>query len=266
MTNILEEICAAKRQHVAACKQRISENELLTCLPDAPDVRGFIAALKTTIEHGRFGLIAEIKKASPSAGLIREDFTPDFLAKAYEAGGAACLSVLTDAPYFQGDDAYLQQAREACKLPVLRKDFMVDPYQIIESRALGADCILLIMAALSDTQASELIRTAHDCKLDVLVEVHDREELDRAINLGPEMIGINNRNLKTMRVDLATAEELARFIPDSVLPICESGIRTYEDLQRMQKSAISAFLVGESLMREADVTQATKRLLGEANG
>lgn len=262
MSDTLKEICEVKRAHVAKQKALASENALLAKAKHAAPVRGFRNALEAKIAQGQFALIAEIKKASPSVGLIRSDFDPVKLARAYEAGGTACLSVLTDTPYFQGRDEYLAQARNATALPVLRKDFMLDTYQIVESRAMGADCVLLIMAALDDTAAKELEDTAVALGMDVLLEVHDRKELERALKLSSTLVGINNRNLKTLVVDLATAETLAKDIPANILPVCESGIRTHSDLQRMKLAGISTFLVGESLMRQTDVTAATKVLLG----
>jgi len=270
MSDTLSEICAAKRQHIARRKAAMPESTLLKQAKAATKPRGFQHALQQKIWQGETGLIAEIKKASPSQGVIRKDFGPEALAKAYESGGAACLSVLTDEPYFQGHDDYLAEARDAVNLPVLRKDFMLDPYQIVESRALGADCILLIMAALSDMQARELEAAAFTLKMDVLVEVHDAAELERALKLESMLIGINNRDLKTLKVDLATSETLAKQLPKHILPqrtiICESGISSHEDITRMQKAGIHCFLVGESLMRQADVTAATRQLLGKNDG
>jgi indole-3-glycerol phosphate synthase len=262
MTDVLAEICTAKRAHMAHAKAARSEAALRARLAEAPPVRPFAAALERHVAEGRYGLIAEIKKASPSAGLIRADFDPAALARAYMAGGASCLSVLTDAPYFQGCDEDLQAARREVELPVLRKDFILDPYQVLESRCIGADCVLLIMAALSDVMAAELAAAADELGLDVLVEVHDGEELDRALRLGVRMIGINNRNLKTLVTDLATTERLAPEVPADRLVIAESGIRRPEDLERLAAAGARCFLVGETLMREPNVAAAIRHLLG----
>jgi indole-3-glycerol phosphate synthase len=262
MSDVLAEICANKRAHVARSKAVLSEAALFAGLADVPPVRPFAAALERHLAEGRYGLIAEIKKASPSAGLIRDDFDPPALARAYEAGGASCLSVLTDAPYFQGNDNDLGSARREVRLPVLRKDFILDPYQILESRRIGADCVLLIMAALSDAVASELAAAAAELGLDVLVEVHDGADLDRALRLGVRMIGINNRNLKTLETDLRTAETLAPEVPSDRLVVAESGIRGPEDLDRLAAAGARCFLVGETLLRQRDLTAATRRLLG----
>jgi indole-3-glycerol phosphate synthase len=261
MADVLAEICDRKREHVARSKAARSEAALLQLAAEAPPVRPFAAALEAEAMRGRYGLIAEIKKASPSRGLIRADFDPPDLARAYEAGGATCLSVLTDTPYFQGEDEHLRAARAACRLPVLRKDFILDPYQIVESRTLGADCILLIMAALDDRAAGELAAAAGELGLDVLVEVHDRAELDRALRLDARLIGINNRNLKTLKVDLRTTEELAPLVPPGRLTVGESGIYEPEDLDHLAAAGARSFLVGESLMRAGDVAAATRRLL-----
>ncbi len=256
MTDKLAEICATKRVEVAARKpQGLSHWH-------APSpVRGFEAALRTKTATG-FALIAEIKKASPSKGLIRADFDPAAHARAYEAGGAACLSVLTDAPYFQGHEDYLIAARAACALPVLRKDFMVDPWQCAEARAMGADAILIIVAALEDTLMIDIEAAAYEHGLDILVEVHDEAEMDRALtHLKSKLIGVNNRNLKTFEVDLNTTGRLAQMVPNDVHLVCESGISTHADCQRMAASGIKTFLVGESLMRQDDVMVATRKLL-----
>jgi indole-3-glycerol phosphate synthase len=262
MRDVLAEICTEKRAHIARAKAVWSEAALLSGISEAPPVRPFAAALERHLAEGRYGLIAEIKKASPSAGLIRKDFDPGGLARAYVAGGASCLSVLTDVPYFQGSDADLTAAREAVRLPVLRKDFILDPYQVLESRRIGADCILLIMAALSDIEAGDLAAAAVELGLDVLAEIHDGAELDRALRLPVRLIGINNRNLKTLETDLRTAETLAPEVPADRIVIAESGIRRSADLDRLAAAGARCFLVGETLMREADVTAATRRLLG----
>ena len=252
----LAEICATKRVEVAGRKlQGLSHWET----PSAP--RGFEAALRAKSQTG-IALIAEIKKASPSKGLIRADFNPAAHAAAYQAGGAACLSVLTDAPYFQGHEDYLIAARAACALPVIRKDFMVDPWQCAEARAMGGDAILIIVAALDDVVMTEIEDAARQENLDVLVEVHDEAELERALkHLKSTLVGVNNRNLKTFEVDLATTERLAKLLPDDVLLVCESGISTHADCLRMAKAGINTFLVGESLMRQDDIQAATQRLL-----
>ena len=260
MSDVLERICIEKRAFVAARKAARAFSAVEQSALAAPRPRGFAANLIAKSQAG-YGLIAEIKKASPSKGLIRADFDPASLARAYAESGAACISVLTDEPYFQGHDTHLIAARAAVNLPVLRKDFMLDPYQVVESRALGADCILLIMAALSDGQAGELESAAGAFGLDVLIEVHDEAELDRALRLSSPLIGINNRNLKTLDVDLATAERLAPRIPAGRTPVAESGLNTQDDLARMARIGTRCFLVGESLMRAPDVAAATRVLL-----
>jgi indole-3-glycerol phosphate synthase len=256
MTDKLAEICAAKVGEVAA--QRCIG---LDHWPAPTPVRGFEAALRATAASG-LALIAEVKKASPSKGLIRADFHPAAHARAYQAGGAACLSVLTDAPYFQGHADYLVAARAACNLPVLRKDFMVDPWQCAEARAMGADAILIIVAALEDDAMVEIEAAALAQNLDVLVEVHDAAELERALtHLKSRLIGVNNRNLKTFEVDLETTARLAALVPADVLLVCESGIATHADCLAMAAHGVRSFLVGESLMRQDDVEAATRRLL-----
>lgn len=264
--NTLTDICNTKREHIAARKRVLSKSDLLGKIREQTAPRGFQNALRKKAAAGQFALICEIKKGSPSAGIIRPEFNPYDLAESYERGGAACLSVITDEPYFFGHDCYLDEARGAVSLPVLRKDFMLDPYQVFESRAIGADCILLIMAALENNQAKELEAAAMELGMDVLVEVHDREELSRALSeLKSTLIGVNNRNLKTLKVDLATSESLANNLPANILRVCESGVRTHEDLVRMKRSGYHCFLVGESLMRQADVAHATQKLLGTAS-
>jgi len=262
MSDVLAEICAEKRAYISHAKAARSQAQLLADISQAPPARKFAAALEGHLGEGRYGLIAEIKKASPSAGLIRDDFEPRARARAYAAGGASCLSVLTDAPYFQGSDEDLKAARESVGLPVLRKDFILDPYQVLESRLIGADCILLIMAVLSDAEAAELAAAAGELGLDVLAEIHDATELDRALRLPVRLIGINNRNLKTLETDLRTAETLAPEVPGDRIVVAESGIRRTTDLDRLAAAGARCFLVGESLMREPDVAAATRRLLG----
>lgn len=263
MSGVLAEICAGKREHVAACRLERPLHAVEAALSGAPAPRGFIRVLRDRVDAGRAGLIAEIKRSSPSRGLIRADFHPPTLARAYDAGGAACLSVLTDSPYFGGEIEHLVAARASVGLPVLRKDFILDPYQVVEARAAGADAVLLIMAALDDTQAAGLETVAHGLGMDVLVEVHDEAELERALALRSPLIGINNRDLKTLVVDLATTERLAPMVPADRLLVCESGIASPGDLDRMGESGVRCFLVGESLMRQADVAAATAALLGK---
>lgn len=258
--NKLTQILETKAGEVAERRGSRSVADL-DALATSP-VRGFHAALQAKIDAGGFALIAEIKKASPSKGLIREDFNPAEHARAYAAGGAACLSVLTDAPYFQGHEDYLVAARDACDLPVLRKDFMIDPWQVAEARAIGADAILVIVAALDDGAMREIEAAAIERSMDVLVEVHDEAELDRALaTLRSRLIGVNNRDLRTFETDLGVTERLAKRVPPDTLLVGESGIATHADCQRLAESGVKTFLVGESLMRQDDVTAATRALL-----
>ena len=265
MTDVLERIAAYKREDVAVRKAALSQDAVEARAGQASAPRGFRAALERHVEQtGRPALIAEIKKASPSKGLIREDFDPPSLAMAYERGGASCLSVLTDGPSFQGDDAFLGAAREATALPCLRKDFLVDPWQVAESRALGADCVLIILAMVDDALAAELLAEARRFGMDALIETHDEAEMARACKLGGDLVGVNNRSLRTFEVDLAVTERLAMLSPVPALLVAESGIFSPDDVQRVSDAHAQAVLVGESLMRQADVEAATRALMRTA--
>jgi indole-3-glycerol phosphate synthase len=260
--DVLVKICNDKHEFVEARKKESDVWQQLELAEQQPAPRGFAAALTRDARKHGSSLIAEIKKASPSKGLIRPDFDPPRLAEAYKAGGASCLSVLTDEPYFQGHDDYLKAVRAAVDLPVLRKDFMIDPYQIAESRAIGADCVLIIMAALDDETALHLEAAAFDQGMDAILEVHDEEEMERALKLQSPLIGVNNRNLKTLEIDIATTERLSQMIPFDRWLIAESGLYSNEDLQRMRATGAKSFLIGESLMRQDDVAGATQAILG----
>lgn len=261
MNNTLQKICSDKRRHITERKNAKTEGELREEASILSPPRGFQAALQKKADENKIGLIAEIKKASPSKGIIRADFDPVKIAVDYEEGGAACISVLTDEPYFQGKDEYLKQVRECSSLPLLRKDFILEPYQVVESAALGADCILLIMAAVDDEHAAKIEDRAFDLGLDVLIEVHDEADLERALKLNSKLIGINNRNLKTLDVDLKTTEELMKKVPEGYLLVSESGYFQRGDVERIHGQGICCFLIGEALMTAGDMEEAVKNFV-----
>lgn len=263
MSDILERILARKVEEVAERHSRLPLADLAARIPHLPLTRGFAAAMESRIHHGRPAVIAEVKKASPSKGVIRPDFDPAAIARSYEEGGACCLSVLTDVDFFQGSDAYLRQVKAACELPVLRKDFVIDPYQVYESRVLGADCILLIVAALDDDRLMELALLAAELDLDVLCEVHDQAELERALQLPVPLLGINNRNLRTFETSLDTTLTLRDQVDDERILVTESGIHTPQDVARMRLEGVHAFLVGEAFMRAPDPGSELRRLFGQ---
>ncbi len=260
--DILQKILQRKREEIAERSEKLSLQDLTTLAQDADAPRGFIAAIENKIAEGRAAVIAEIKKASPSKGLLRENFAPADIAKSYASHGAACLSVLTDADYFQGSEEYLQQARAACALPVIRKDFIIDPYQVVEARAINADCILLIVAALDDETLQSLLTQAHELGMDVLMEVHDREEMQRALNTDARLIGINNRNLRTFDTTLDTTLGMLDMVPDDRILVTESGIHTPADVKRMRDNQVHAFLVGEAFMRAEEPGEKLAELFG----
>ena len=261
MTDILKKICDKRREDVKDAKQKRPVSELLSRIQSTALPRGFSKKIKDKTARQETALIAEVKRASPSQGEIRKDFDPVQCAKDYEAAGATCLSVLTEPHWFKGQDSYIQDIKAVVKLPVLRKDFMIDPYQVIESRALGADCILIIMAAVDDALAQDLNQNAHDLGMNTLVEIHNQEELDRALKLDFDLLGINNRNLKTMDIDIQTTINLSKGLTKTHAIVCESGINTRQDIDLMQQNGIYSFLVGTSLMRQSDLQAATRSLL-----
>jgi indole-3-glycerol phosphate synthase len=261
--DILQRILATKQQEITARQKKVSFDALQQQVHHVSPPRGFVAALRRRVAQGGAGVIAEIKKASPSKGVIREDFNVVEIARSYEAGGASCLSVLTDSEYFQGHEVFLTQARSACSLPVIRKDFIVDPYQVMEARAIGADCILLIVAAVDDDQLADLYAAARAQGMDVLVEVHDGDELERALRLDLELVGINNRNLRSFDTSLETTIELLPRVPDGCLVVTESGIHTRADIELMRDHDVHAFLIGEAFMRAADPGKALAELFAD---